>query len=456
MKMMNLHAAPVLRICRPITLCLALTCLSVAGSGAGAQSPVGEDGICLSFNTALRIAAERAPEVAGAIARQDEAAADYREAESLRLPQVSTFGRTASGDSGLTGSQIENQVGVRLSQRLYDFGDSRFALEAASRSIGQRAHELRVQQIDASGRLADAYLTHLEAEAMIDVIAERRAYFERQRSAVQDLLMTGGATRADRAQIEARLAEAEADVIELRFMRDSAATRIREYTGYAATGLCGADAAADDLDRALRDIETVSQAIDGAMSANPGLAAQLDTVRVLDAQRERARRSRLPVIEAVGIASYVYDDFSETWDARDRIGVDVSVPIYTGEALQARNQRAVARMEQEESRLRALQRELREQAEVVFRRALSLQAQLVRREAVARAQYEYFDAISGEFEFGLGTLPELIDARLNYERAELDVIAARYSYLRQQLELIALTARMPEPRLDGWEGAEPP
>ncbi|WP_417486221.1 TolC family protein [Maricaulis sp.] len=428
-----------------------LFALSGLAGNAGAQADA-----CLSFEAALQLAAERAPEVAGAIARQDEAAADYREAESLRLPQVSTFGRTASGDSGLTGSQIENQVGVRLSQRLYDFGDSHYAMAAASRSIGQRAHELRAQQIDASNRLADAYLTHLEAEAMIDVIAERRDYFDRQRVAVEALLETGGATRADRAQIAAQLAEAEADALELSFMRERAGTRIREYTGYAPGALCGADAAANDLDRALEGVVTVHDAVDLTLTRNPGLAAQAEAVRALDAQRERARRSRLPVIEAVGIASYVYDDFSETWDARDRVGIDVSVPLYTGNALRARSDRAVARLEQEESGLRSMQRQLREQAEIVFRRSMSLQAQLIRREAVARSQFEYFDAVSGEFDFGLGTLPDLIDARLAYERAELDVIGARFTLLRQRLELMGLTARMPQPQAGSDNANEVP
>ncbi|WP_297732600.1 TolC family protein [uncultured Maricaulis sp.] len=417
--------------------------LAIMSSPLQAQSPSAE---CLSFVHALQIAAERAPEIDGALARQDEAAADYREAESLRLPQVSTFGRSASGDSGLTGSQIENQVGLRISQRLWDFGDSRYAMEAANSTIEQRTFELRAQESAASGRLADAYLTHLEAEAMMDVIVDRRAYFERQRASVEALLSTGGATRADNAQIAAQVAQAEADVLELRFMRDRAATRIREYTGYAPDAFCDAEAAGEDLERALRGIASINDAVDMTLSQNPGLAAQAEAVRVLDAQRERARRGRLPVVEAVGIASYVYDDFSETWDARDRIGVDLSMPLYTGEALQARNERAIARMEQEESGLRSLQRELREQAEIAFRRTISLQAQLIRREAVARSQFEYFDAISGEFEFGLGTLPDLIDARLGYERAELDVISARFSLLRQRLELMSLTDRMPRPR----------
>lgn len=66
-----------------------------------------------------------------------------------------------------------------------------------------------------------------------------------------------------------------------------------------------------------------------------------------------------------------------------------------------------------------------------------------RRQAVADSQLNYFDAIAGEFEFGLGTLPVLIDARLAYEEAALGVVSARFSLLRQKLDLMRLTARMP-------------
>ena len=142
-------------------------------------------------------------------------------------------------------------------------------------------------------------------------------------------------------------------------------------------------------------------------------------------------------------------DTREDWEGRDRIGVDVSVPLYTGRALDARRDRARADIALEQSALRISQRELREQTEIAFRRQMSLQAQLVRREAVAASQEDYFDAIAGEFDFGLGTLPELIDARLEHERAELDVISARYALLRQKVELLHLTGRLPVASVSG-------
>ncbi len=422
-------------------LAIAVLGLPAAGSPAGAQQA--EPAGCLGFEEALVLASATAPEVSAAEARRDRAQADLREARSLRRPQVTTFGRTATGDNGLTSNRLENQVGLQVSQRLFDFGDAGLAEQEASELLGQRRFEIYDQQLEIAYTLADAYLTRLEALEMIEVIAQRRSYFERQRDAVVDLLGTGGATRADRAQIEAQLAGADADVLDLRFRADRAFTRVREYTQQEGAVLCSRTVAGRDMTQALSGLETLDSVVATALRENPQVQARLSSIRSLEAGLSRARRNHLPVVEAVGIVSYVYDDAREDWEGRDRIGVDISVPLYTGSALGARRDRARADLALEQSALRVSQRELREQAEIAFRRLMSLEAQLVRREAVAASQQDYFNAISGEFAFGLGTLPELINARLEHERAELDVISARYSLLRQKVELLRLTGRLP-------------
>tara|TARA_R110000868_G_scaffold101630_5_gene279777 strand:+ start:59593 stop:60900 length:1308 start_codon:yes stop_codon:yes gene_type:complete len=428
-----------LSIFRQACLAGSALCVLATGAGASAQAP---DQTCLGFSEGLILAAERSPDVDGAQAREDQARADLREADSLRRPQVSTFGRSGIGDTGLTSSQVDNQVGVRVSQRVFDFGDSRLARAAAQGDLDQRGFDLREQENQAAYTFADAYLTQLEAQAMIDVIAQRRAYFERQHEAIEALLRRGGATRADSAQIAAQLASADAEALELRFTVDRAATRIREYSGLDAQP-CAPSRAAEAMDAQLTGLGSIEDVVNAALSAHPRIGAQRSAIRSLEAARDRQARSRLPVVEVVGIVSYVYDDAREDWDTRDRVGVDVSVPLYTGSALGARNDRAQARLDQVESGLRSLQRDLGEEAEIAFRRSISLQAQLLRRQAVADSQREYFDAISGEFELGLGTLPILVDARLAYEEAALDVVSARFALLRQKLDLMRLTARMP-------------
>ncbi len=412
-------------------------CVVMASSTAAAQAQS-----CMSLSELMRVGIGQSPEVAVAQSRLDQAEADIDEARSLRRPQVTSFGRTGVGDTGLTSSQIENQVGVRVSQRVYDFGDSRLAINAAEFNSESLAYSLASQEAQTAFTIAFAYLAGLEAGEMIGVISERRDYFARQEAAVTELLARGGATRAERAQVSAQRAEAEADVLELQSQQQQAESRLRAYTGLL-VNTCAAGPVTGELEGGLAGLSSVDLLWDAVFSRNPEIAAAQRAVRSLDAQRERERRERLPVIDVVGISSYTYDDQREDWEARDRVGIDVSVPLYTGNAIGARRDRAQARLQQSENELRQLQRDLGERAEVSYRRVLALEAQLSRRQDVAQNQREYFEAIEGEFEFGLGTLPDLVEARLAYETAALDVVRLQFELARERLELLLLADRLP-------------
>lgn len=412
-------------------------CVVMASSTAAAQAQS-----CMSLSELMRVGIGQSPEVAVAQSRLDQAEADIDEARSLRRPQVTSFGRTGVGDTGLTSSQIENQVGVRVSQRVYDFGDSRLAINAAEFNSESLAYSLASQEAQTAFTIAFAYLAGLEAGEMIGVISERRDYFARQEAAVTELLARGGATRAERAQVSAQRAEAEADVLELQSQQQQAESRLRAYTGLL-VNTCAVGPVTGELEGGLAGLSSVDLLWDAVFSRNPEIAAAQRAVRSLDAQRERERRERLPVIDVVGISSYTYDDQREDWEARDRVGIDVSVPLYTGNAIGARRDRAQARLQQSENELRQLQRDLGERAEVSYRRVLALEAQLSRRQDVAQNQRDYFEAIEGEFEFGLGTLPDLVEARLAYESAALDVVRLQFELARERLELLLLADRLP-------------
>ena len=71
-----------------------------------------------------------------------------------------------------------------------------------------------------------------------------------------------------------------------------------------------------------------------------------------------------------------------------------------------------------------------------------MQAQLLRRSDVASQLQIQFDAARIEYESGARTLPDLVDVRLEYERAAIARIAMRYDLLRRKVEMLALTARL--------------
>ncbi|MEO1361889.1 MAG: TolC family protein, partial [Pseudomonadota bacterium] len=144
--------------------------------------------VCLPIADAMRAAAIASPDVAVAEAQIAGSKADLSLARSLTRPQVSTFARTQAGDGGLTGNAIDNQVGFRASQRIWDFGDARFAREAAQSRVGAAEQTQLSIEAEAERRVALSYITALEAYERKRVTSEREDYFRRQLSALQAAL----------------------------------------------------------------------------------------------------------------------------------------------------------------------------------------------------------------------------------------------------------------------------
>jgi len=107
---------------------------------------------CLRFDDVLLMASQRDPGVLISQAQQSEADADIKDAKSLFKPQISAFGRSGFGDTGVVDSSISNQIGVRASQRVFDFGDSKYARQAAEAGFEARQEETRQAQLNAAQR----------------------------------------------------------------------------------------------------------------------------------------------------------------------------------------------------------------------------------------------------------------------------------------------------------------
>lgn len=404
-----------------------------------AESVLGgsEPAPCLPLSEAMSEAATQSPDVAVVDAVIAGSKAGLLQARSLTRPKLSTFARTQVGDQGLTENAINNQLGVRLSQRLFDFGDARYARSAAIASIDAAKQDKLSAESDAAHRVALSYISALEAYEQKQVTREREAYFRRQLAALETALEIGGATRSEVAEVAARLAEAEAERFEIEFL-------IQQYTLRVATdvnrpvSLCFDNSpelpsSADGFS----DMDT-----DLALISNSAIEAARRNLGSLKAEQERARRGRLPVVDIVAIGSYAYLDGLNSWEFRDRIGIDVSVPILSGSALNAKSQSADAEVARARADLIRQRRQLREDILITRRRALSLYAQTARRAAVEERKLEQFEAAEIEFVAGLKTLPDLVEDRLDYEAARLNLIAVKYALLTERLNLLALTGQL--------------
>jgi len=249
---------------------------------------------CLRFEDVLKLSAQRDPNVIIAKAQESEADAEIKDAKSLFRPQISAFGRSGFGDTGVVDSSISNQVGVRASQRVFDFGDSKYARQAANSGFEASLQDTRQAQLLAAQRTGLFYLELVEAEEQIELTKRRRDYFSQQLSAVDT---------PERASVASQLADADAFVLELKFRQEQALTQIQIDTGTNAS-ICNAVATKGVLRQRMARLQNPETAAQIALDKNPAVKALDKRADSLEAIRKREKRSRLPVIDIVATGSY--------------------------------------------------------------------------------------------------------------------------------------------------------
>jgi len=182
-------------------------------------------------------------------------------------------------------------------------------------------------------------------------------------------------------------------------------------------------------------------AINKAINASPALQALEQRANALGAESKREGLNHLPIVDVVGLSSYTSgEDESSSFELQNRVGLDVTVPIFSGSSLRARKQQAAAREEVARNEVLGAKRQLRENVSITYRRIFSLERQLTSRLNVEEQNLEQFKAAEAEYLAGIRVLPDLIDVRLDYEQASLERINIKFELLQQRLQLLLLTA----------------
>lgn len=400
------------------------------------------DDICLSLKTALILSAKQDPAVAIARAQETEAEADIKTARSLFRPQVSAFARTGAGNVGLTDSILQNQVGVRASQRIFDFGDAKFARSAARFGFKASQFDLRQVQLISALNTGLAYLQVAQAQEQMIITQERRDFFAQQLASVDILLREGNATRTERANVASRLADAEASGLELQFVLDSAKTQVELDTGLLPE-ICDESDHSNLLKALTGAIPDRSSAVEIALNQNPNVEALKNRALELGSERKREKSSRFPIISVTGVSAFSSAGSITDLDQQNRVGLDVSFPLYSGNALGAANQRVGAQEAAAQGRVLELERQLTEEVSISYQRIESLSNQLISRKEVEKQSRLRFEAAQIEYNAGSRTLSDFIEVRLEFEQAAIQRVNVEYAMLRQQLEFLTLTAQLP-------------
>ena len=234
---------------------------------------------CIPFTTALSMAAAFSPDAQVELAQRDEALARLDELRAFAWPQISLFGRSLAGDTDLADVRMANQVGVRLTQDVFDFSKRQLREEAAQYDLQSARLLVEASRDITALEAGSAYLDALKAREQNAALAEELTFLGMLARALQELSVKGEATADEALEANARLAAMQAQVSQLTLVEKQAILTTRLLTGLATLSPCSSPNLDGELAASHARLAASEGALQQAIMDHPRVRAAMQELK---------------------------------------------------------------------------------------------------------------------------------------------------------------------------------
>lgn len=423
-----------------VMICLCQTAPLVAADG----SALGD----LRFGAAYVRARSLSPDLQVASAAVSVARSAEQTARSAEFPQIGIRGeydwahQKVEGDYfgvvDIDRSDTFNRYayGLGLTQALYR-PDLFRTVDLAK--INVSAAELSMDSAEAkiALQLARDYFAVIDAlEVLRGQYAQLSATIEQQRQ-IEDRFSSGLVKESDVALVRAARASAEADKIDAEDAVQAARMKLALTVGgdFRRIGVLQPQTPLPPLNPG--DLQSWLKT---ALEKQPALAAARAAVEASRVGIELSKSRRLPKVNIVGSHSWFDADggiSGARTDLDQRIGVEVTMPLFTSGAISADVNRAEAQLMQSEAKLSSAELEVKTEVQRAWMSAASSQRQIDARRRAVEAAIQSESSTRVGLEVGTETTADWLQSvRRRYE-AERDLARERLAYLGSIIQLKA-------------------
>ncbi|MEW6168516.1 MAG: TolC family outer membrane protein [Pseudomonadota bacterium] len=428
-----------------------MICAASSGLGgillAGAALAAAAPASAMSLSEALQRARVHDPAVAVSAAQYEADREEGRAERSTLLPSLAAGGnyyhaRTdfaspyGGADDGYQGWSAQAEARQAL------FRLDWFARRDRARALDARAETAyRERELEVLLRVADRYFSVLLAQ---DRLAQAEAEAQAVRESLEDTrkryeveIVPG----TDLKEAQARDDLAQARLLSARIGFETAQEALAEITGVDEPLLpvLPQDVAFPPLAPASADAW-----VEAAREQSPRIALARQAAEIAETQRKSTLSAAMPALDLVASASR--DDASEYafGQLRDdqRIGVELSMPIYAGGLNAARLRQAEASAVAAQADLRRVTLETERETRQRYRQVATAyhEADAYRRslESALAAQA----ATQAGYDAGTRTITDVLDAKSRVVQARRDLNETRYNLLLSLLQLRQLTGEL--------------
>ena len=312
---------------------------------------------------------------------------------------------------------------------------------------------------DLTKRVAESYLAVLSAQDTLRVTRAEETTLAEQRERAQARFDVGSGRITDVQEARARHDGTVAKLIGAQSALALRQAQFQSLTGASAQGLA-------DLARVSRLPAPPPELLADWQRKGQERNAYVQSKRIeLDVARQEVAKYRLdsrPTLDLVGAYTMKGKggDLSPLVAAdRERtasVGLQLSIPLYTGGALNSREREALAKTRQAEQELAGAQQDVQLQIHDAY---LALHTGLARVQALQRAQESSQSALDATVlgrDVGSRSQPDVLDAQQRFYAAQLDASQARIDVLLAQVRLAWAAGALSENDLQAIDAALSP
>ena len=418
------------------------------------------------------------PQIHEAEARRLAALEAKPQARSVLLPQLSASGSWSREEP--SGSSFEQATGgtirfdestdvtawrLELRQSIFRW-DQVVNLKRADKTVARAEAVRESAQQDLIVRVAERYFGVLAAEDRLTSIHADRTAIARQLEQAKQRFEVGLIAITDVQESQAAYDQAIADEIAAKRSLATAREFLREITGQHVPAL---SAPGDDFPLITPDPSDESSWVDLSMSQNLDLlASRLDEQLARDEVAFR-RTGYYPSIDFVARTSerkadgdttierpISPDPTTESIDTTqdfDYIGIEVSVPLFTGGGTSSRVREAVYLHRAAREQLQRVTRETERQARDAYLGVVSERSRVKALEQAVASSRTALEATQAGFEVGTRTIVDVLNSQFSLYLAITNYYQSRYDYVLNALRLKQAAGNLAVQdleRIDGW------
>jgi len=409
-----------------------------------------------SLEQAVEIALQNKEALKASALELNASKQDIRSSYSGILPSVritgstteSTFPEQAIGFNQSSGEILNNVSSITsasssfsITQNIYDGGIWWNNIRLAKNNFRITEQFDRQIKTNIIRNVHFAYFNYLKAIQLLDVSRSNLMSSQQQLTLVQQQYDLGSAKKTDLLKAEVRFGQARIDVITNDASVKSAYRNLKN-----AMGLINSDQdfTIEEVEKPLELIPEFETGFELVQKFNPSVKAKQYQIMSAKLNTKLARGSRLPVISlsasSSGADENLGDAISNNYGDNQRINasLSISIPIYTGNSISSRIQKAKIGVDKQESEYLTQLEDLSVQLEDYLDQLNNYIEVIPINETVLESAEEDLKLSQVRYSQGSTTILEVLNAQVSVVQARSSLVRSKYDAFIQQANLKAL------------------